>query len=196
MHYIVALGNPGEEYENTRHNVGFLMLDYVVEKSDLSTPNYSMAYEGRVTKGKINGEEVMFLYPETFMNHSGVAVRKLVPLDEIGNLIVIYDDVDLPLGKVKISHGRGDGGHNGIKSIIGSLGDKDFVRVRVGISLVNTETGLPVRPQGDKLGDFVLKKFTKGELEELELVKTKVKELMEMIVKEGVVKAMNKFNEK
>ncbi len=194
MHYIVALGNPGEEYENTRHNVGFLMLDYVVEKSDLSTPNYSMAYEGRVTKGKISGEEIMFLYPETFMNHSGVAVRKLVPLDEIGKLIVIYDDVDLPLGKVKISYGRGDGGHNGIKSIIGSLGDKDFIRVRVGISPVNTETGLPVRPQGDKLGDFVLKKFTKGELEELDKVKENVLGLLKIIIKDGVSIAMNEGN--
>ena len=170
------------------------MLDYVVEKLGLSTPAYSMAYEGRVTKGKINDGEVTFLYPETFMNHSGLAVKKLVPLDEIGNLIVIYDDVDLPLGKVKISHGRGDGGHNGIKSIIGSLGDKDFVRVRVGISPVNSETGLPVRPQGDKLGDFVLKKFTKGELEELDKVKENVLRLLEIIVKDGVGIAMNEGN--
>ncbi len=194
MHYIVVLGNPGEEYENTRHNVGFLMLDYVVEKLDLPTPNYSMAYEGRLTKGNINGEEAMFLYPETFMNHSGMAVRKLVPTNEIGNLIVVYDDVDLPLGKIKISHGRGDGGHNGIKSIISSLGDKDFIRVRVGISPVNTETGLPVRPQGDKLGDFVLKKFTKGELEELDKVKENVFRLLKVIIKDGVSIAMNEGN--
>lgn len=194
MHYIVALGNPGKEYKDTRHNVGFLMLDYVQDKLSLPKPTYSMAYDGLITKGKINAEDVTCLYPETFMNHSGLAVRKLVPIDEIGNLIVIYDDVDLPLGKVKISHGRGDGGHNGIKSIIGSLGDKDFVRVRVGISPVNTETGLPVRPQGDKLGDFVLKKFTKGELEELDKVKENVLRLLEIIVKDGVGIAMNEGN--
>ena len=93
-----------------------------------------------------------------------------------------------------IRPGRGDGGHNGIKSIIGSLGDKDFVRVRVGISPVNSETGLPVRPQGDKLGDFVLKKFTKGELEELDKVKENVLRLLEIIVKDGVGIAMNEGN--
>lgn len=194
MHYIVALGNPGEEYKDTRHNVGFLMLDYVVEKLGLPTPIYSIAYEGRMTKGKINGEEIICLYPETFMNHSGVAVKKLVPIDETGNLIVIYDDVDLPLGKVKISKGRGAGGHNGIKSIIASMGDKEFVRVRVGISPINTETGLPVRPQGDKLSNFVLKKFTKGELEELDKVKENLSRLLEVIVKDGVGIAMNEGN--
>lgn len=194
MHYVVALGNPGEKYQHTRHNAGFLMLDYIVEKSGLPTPAYSMAYEGQVTKGKVVDQAITFLYPDTFMNNSGVAVKKLVPLNEINNLVVIYDDIDLPLGKIKISQGRGDGGHNGIKSIISNLGDKDFVRLRVGISPINNETGLPVRPQGDELASFVLNKFSKRELEELEFVKIKVKELVEIIVRDGVVKAMNGFN--
>ncbi len=196
MYYIVALGNPGEEYENTRHNVGFLMLNYLVGEFDWSSPRVRMPYEGLYTEGKIDGVEVVGLLPSTFMNNSGLAVKKLVPPKDIENLVVIYDDVDLPLGKIKISKDRGDGGHNGIKSIIQHLETKDFVRVRIGIAPIHAETGLPVRPEGERLGNYVLNKFSKRELEELELVKTKVKELMEMIVKEGVVKAMNKFNEK
>jgi PTH1 family peptidyl-tRNA hydrolase len=194
MYYVVALGNPGEKYEHTRHNVGFLMMDYVIKKLDLSEPTKSMAYSGRVTKGEIANQEMIFLYPETFMNHSGEAVKKLVPSDQVNNLIVIYDDVDLPLGKIKISQGRGDGGHNGIKSIISSLGDKDFIRLRVGIAPVNNETGLPVRPQGDELANFVLKNFTTNELNKLDESREKLFNLLETIVRDGVVKAMNVGN--
>ena len=163
---------------------------------DLPAPTYSMAYEGKVSKGKINDQDVMCLYPETFMNNSGLAVKKLVPKDEAEKLIVIYDDVDLPLGKIKVSKDRGDGGHNGIKSIIQHLGTKDFVRVRVGIAPVNNETGLPVRPSGNGLGNYVLNKFSKRELEELDKTKVEVKELIEMILTNGVTKAMNKFNQR
>ena len=194
MYYVVALGNPGEKYEYTRHNVGFLLMDYVIKKLNLSEPAKSMAYSGRVTKGEIANQEIIFLYPETFMNHSGEAVKKLVPSDQINNLIVIYDDVDLPLGKIKISQGRGDGGHNGIKSIISSLGDKDFIRLRIGIAPVNNETGLPVRPQGDQLANFVLKNFTTNELDKLDESKEKLFNLLEIIVRDGVVKAMNVGN--
>ena len=196
MYYIVALGNPGEEYKDTRHNVGFLMLDYLVTKFDWSSPRTRMPYEGLYTEGKIEGVEVVGLFPTTFMNNSGLAVKKLVPPKEVGNLVVIYDDVDLPLGKIKISKDRGDGGHNGIKSIIHHLESKDFIRVRVGIAPLHAETGLPVRPEGERLGSYVLNKFSKRELEELESVKVRVKELIEIMVKEGVVKAMNEGNAK
>ncbi|MBP9836704.1 MAG: aminoacyl-tRNA hydrolase [Candidatus Pacebacteria bacterium] len=195
MQYIVALGNPGKEYENTRHNVGFLMLDYLVREFGWSAPETKMPYEGLYTKGKIGEMEVIGLFPSTFMNNSGLAIKKLVPKTELENLVVIYDDVDLPLGKIKVSKDRGDGGHNGIKSIIQHLETKDFVRVRVGIAPVHAETGLPVRPEGERLGSYVLNKFSKRELEELEIVKARVKELLEMIMKDGVAKAMNKFNE-
>lgn len=196
MYYIVGLGNWGEKYENTRHNVGFLLLDGLVADFGLPKPEAKMPYEGLYTEGKIEGEEVAILFPTTFMNNSGLAVRKLVSPQEIENLVVIYDDVDLPLGKIKISKDRGDGGHNGIKSIIHHLGTKDFVRVRVGIAPLHTETGLPVRPEGEKLGNYVLNKFSKRELEELEAVKVKIKEAMNLIVNNGVVKAMNEFNVK
>ena len=196
MYYVVALGNPGEEYDNTRHNVGFLMLDYLVTEFNWSSPRSRMPYEGLYTEGKIDGVDVVGLFPSTFMNNSGLAVKKLVPSKEVDNLVVIYDDVDLPLGKIKISKDRGDGGHNGIKSIIQHLGSKDFVRVRVGIAPLHAETGLPVRPEGERLGNYVLNKFSKRELEDLEVVKVKVKEIMKLMVKEGVVKAMNEFNVK
>ncbi len=194
MHYIVGLGNPGEKYEKTRHNVGFLVLDFVLAELGLSNADYNMNYDGKIASGEIANKKVVFLYPETFMNNSGVAVGKLVSPAEIGSLIVIYDDVDLPLGKAKVSVGRGDGGHNGIKSIITNLGDKDFVRVRIGVSPVNAQTGVTVRPQGEVLANFVLKDFSKRELEELTAIKSKVLQLLEIIVKEGVEKAMTVGN--
>lgn len=196
MYYIVALGNPGEEYKNTRHNVGFMVLDYLVDEFGWSSPRVRMPYEGLYTEGKISGKEVIGFFPTTFMNNSGLAVNKLISSKEIEDLVVIYDDVDLPLGKIKISKDRGDGGHNGIKSIIHHLGSKDFVRVRVGIAPLHAETGLPMRPEGERLGNYVLNKFSKRELEELEAVKVRVKELIEVMVKEGVTKAMNGFNVK
>ncbi len=188
MHYVVALGNSGEEYKNTRHNMGFLVLDYVVEKLGLSEPVSYMAYKGRITEGAVLGNKTTFLYPETFMNNSGLAVKKLVPPDEIENLIVIHDDIDLPLGDIKISKNRGDGGHNGVKSIINHLGTKDFTRIRIGIAPINTETGLPARPEGSELPDFVLNKFSKRELEELDEIKVRVKNILEIIVREGIDK--------
>ena len=196
MYYVVALGNPGEKYENTRHNVGFLLLGYLVTEFGLPSAESRMPYEGLYTKGKIGKEEVVCLFPTTFMNNSVLAVKKLVPKAEAEKLIVIYDDVDLPFGKIKVSKDRGDGGHNGIKSIIQHLDTKDFVRVRIGIAPVNNETGLPVRPVGSGLGNYVLNKFSERELEELDKTKVEVKGLIEMILTEGVAKAMNKFNER
>ncbi|MEZ4104496.1 MAG: aminoacyl-tRNA hydrolase [Candidatus Paceibacterota bacterium] len=194
MHYIIGLGNPGEKYKNTRHNVGWLMLDYFVTKIGLPSPVSNSSVAGRISGGVISGEEIMLLYPETFMNNSGTAVKKLVSKAEVDKLVVVYDDVDLPVGEVKISIGKGDGGHNGIKSIISSLGSKDFVRVRVGIASVSFWTGKPKRPTGGALPKFVLKEFSKKEIEKLEEVKDKVSNALKIIIESGVEKAMNKVN--
>ncbi len=194
MQYIIALGNPGSEYETTRHNVGWLVTDIFIRESNMPTLVSSSKYAGRVSEGVVSDSQVAVLYPETFMNKSGSAAIKLVPKNETAKLIVVYDDVDLALGEVRVSFGRGDGGHNGIKSLVDSLGTKDFIRVRVGISPVSLFTGKTKRPVGDKLQRYVMGHFTKRELVKVEEVGKRVSEVISAILKDGYVTAMNRFN--
>ena len=134
MFYLVALGNPGDEYANTRHNIGWLVGDFVLAQAGLPALITDKSVSGQVTEGMVGGTAVKILYPDTYMNNSGAAVAKFVPRSEVGNLIVIHDDIDLPFGEIKLGKGRGDGGNNGVKSIIEKLGTKDFIRIRVGIA--------------------------------------------------------------
>ncbi len=194
MQYIIALGNPGSEYETTRHNVGWLVTDIFIRESNMPSLVSSSKYAGRVSEGVVSDSQVAVLYPETFMNKSGSAAIKLVPKNETAKLIVVYDDVDLALGEVRVSFGRGDGGHNGIKSLVDSLGTKDFIRVRVGISPVSLFTGKTKRPVGDKLQRYVMGHFTKRELVKVEEVGKRVSEVISAILKDGYVTAMNRFN--
>ncbi len=194
MQYIIALGNPGSEYETTRHNVGWLVTDIFIRESNMPSLVSSSKYAGRVSEGIVGGCQVTVLYPETFMNKSGSAAVKLVPKNEAAKMIVVYDDVDLALGEVRVSFGRGDGGHNGIKSLVDSLGTKDYIRVRVGISPVSLFTGKTKRPVGDKLQRYVMGHFTKRELVKVEEVGKRVSEVLMVIVKDGYVTAMNRFN--
>lgn len=194
MYYLVALGNPGSEYALTRHNVGWLVADKIVTLLNLPVAVASAKHSGRVTEGIIAGQPVTLLYPDTFMNNSGSAVKKLLQKGAAATLIALYDDVALPLGQVRVNFGRGDGGHNGLASIISALGSKDFVRVRVGIAPTSLFTGKTKRPTGDRLQRFVLGKFTKRELVKVEEVGKRVSEVLETIVRDGYVVAMNRFN--
>ncbi len=194
MHYIVGLGNPGKEYENTRHNVGFHMLQQFVEEAGLPSFHESSAQSGLLSEGVFQGQEISVLLPTTFMNASGSAVSKLVPASSSDRLTVIYDDVDIPVGEVKISFGRGDGGHNGIKSIIEKLGTKDFTRIRIGVSKRSLWTGKPVRPKGGSLSSYVLQKFSSKELVELKRVQETLKEMLAVLVTKGREAAMNQYN--
>jgi len=192
MHYLVPLGNPGEQYQATRHNVGWVAMDYCVNAWRLPQPLASRSESGQVTQGVVNETEVKILYPDTFMNNSGSAVVKLVPKNEINQLIVIHDDIDLPFGEIKLVQGRGGGGNNGVSSIIQKLESKDFIRVRIGIAPKSFWTGQTKRPAGGgPLERFVLKPFTKTEQKELEFVYEKVKDAIEMIIKDGLEIAMN-----
>ncbi len=195
MYYVVALGNPGEEYKKSRHNVGFAALDYIVSELRLPTPVKSSQYAGLFSEVRIAETDVALLYPDTFMNHSGAAVKKLVPRQEISNLVVLYDDVALPLGEVRISFDRGDGGHNGIKSIIETLQSKEFIRVRIGVAATSFWTGKVKPVAGAVLAKFVLAKFTNKEQKQLEEdVFKRVLEAVKTILTEGKEKAMNEFN--
>jgi len=195
MYYLVPLGNPGEKYETTRHNVGWRALDYCIQAWRLPEVIESRTASGRVTDGVVDTTEVKILYPDTYMNNSGSAVVKFVPASAINQLIVIHDDIDLPFGEIKLVQGRGGGGNNGVSSIIQKLGSKDFIRVRIGIAPKSFWTGKTKRPAGGgPLERFVLKSFSKAESKELDFVYEKVKTAIEIIVTEGLEAARNKLH--
>ena len=195
MFYIIGLGNHGENYQNTRHNVGWLVGDYIREQARLPELVGDRAMSGRVTEGLIVGAPVRLLYPDTYMNNSGSAAVKFVPKNEVGNLIVVHDDIDLPLGEIKLGKGRGDGGNNGIKSLIEKLGTKDFIRIRIGIAPRSFWTGEVKRPKGGgPLERFVLKPFSTKEEVQLNEVKERAYAALQTILQSGLEIAMNKYN--
>jgi len=174
MKLIVGLGNPGEEYENTRHNAGRIMVGMIEKK----------------VKAKVK-----FVTPDNFMNNSGKEVAKLVKSKkDLKDLVVVYDDIDLPIGKMKISFNRSSGGHNGLNSIIKSLKSQEFLRIRLGIA-PHTPSGKVKKPTGEKkVLDFLLGKFKKSELDELKKLSKKVAEAIDTIYFEGKEKGMSLFN--
>ena len=194
MNYIVALGNPGLEYLGTRHNIGWSVADALVAEFGLTEPVSNSKYQGLFGYGRIGDGEVTILYPTTFMNNSGVAVKKLLSGSDLSQLIVLHDDVDLPLGEIKISINRGAGGHNGVKSIIAELGSNEFLRIRIGVAQKSFFTGKVKRPLGDKLPRFVLAKFTRSEEKVVKEMEKLVIAAVTMIVSEGTAVAMNKYN--
>lgn len=185
MYTIVGLGNPGDEYELTRHNAGRIVLLEIFDLTSLRL--------GKTAGVSVGNTEINILFPDSYMNESGRAVRKCVAPEDSAQLIVVYDDIDLPLGEFKLSFGRGDGGHNGLSSIIAALDTKDFIRVRVGIAKHNF-WGRLVRPQGEELSRYVLGRFSSRELATLKQVASSIKEALEVVVQNGVEKAMNRFN--
>lgn len=178
---IIGLGNPGNQYEKTRHNAGWQVLDFAYPELDFARNSYANA-------GVAKMDEVTFVKPATFMNASGETVKYFIDKESVlpENIIVMYDDVDLPLGKMKISFDRGSGGHNGIKSIEENLGSRQFIRIRIGISKI-LEDGTFVKPN-------VLGNFEPDELIILKDVSKKVKLALEMIITDGREAAMNAYN--
>ncbi len=195
MYYIVGLGNPDEEHAGTRHNTGRIVLSHFLKKQRLPQMVVSAKFSSKISPGEIAGEKLLVILPETYMNKSGSAVAKAVKNAKAAkNLVVVYDDIDLPLGTFKISYGRGSGGHRGIESIIKALKTKDFARIRVGI-MPTTPSGKPKKPKGEKaIIDFLLNDFKKTEQEILAKVSKQVSEAIETIVTDGLARAMNVFN--
>lgn len=197
MFLIVGLGNPGEKYQKNRHNAGFLVLDFLY--SGFEGDKYADAL---IKKDTIENKEVIFIKPETFMNDSGKSVSYIKEKYEIEdeNILVIYDDLDLPFGEMRLSFDRGDGGHNGIKSIALQLGSKAFTRVRIGIA-PKDEEGRAIKPKGGfftpaskAVSNFVLKDFSQNDLDKLKEQSSKVEKIIKTFVKEGRERAMNEFN--
>lgn len=197
MNYIVGLGNPGEEYEVSRHNTGRIVVEIFRKKMKFSDWEFSKKLKaltsgGPAERGKKN--KVELILPETFMNKSGLALKPLITSKKKAEgLVVIYDDLDLPLGTFKIVFNRGSGGHKGVESVARSIKTKEFVRVKVGIS-PSTPSGKLKKPKGDKVIDFILGNFKPKELELLKKVSKKIALALETIVTEGHLKAMNLYN--
>ncbi len=174
MYIVVGLGNPGEEYARTRHNTGRMCADFIAEK----------------VKG------VKVFTPDTFMNKTGGAVAKVVKSKKVAEkLVVIYDDIDLPLGSLKISYNRGSGGHNGLESIIKALKTREFIRIRVGIAPVTPSGKMKKRPSGGgELEKYILSEFKKPEMEVLKKVFKNAATAVEVIKDSGYEQAMTEFN--
>ncbi len=194
MYLIIGLGNPGDKYKNSRHNVGFITLDEIFP-SGWYADKYGNA-------DILNNGEAVYVKPRTFMNNSGASAKffanKLKILPE--QIVIIHDDIDLPFGSTKIVFDSGAGGHNGIKSVAEQLGTQKFVRIKIGIAPVNSE-GKAIKPksgffesQSSAVAKYVLKDFSKGDLEKLKSMASKIKDILHTIVIEGREKAMNKFN--
>lgn len=188
MYIIVGLGNPTTQYEGTRHNVGFDVIDKLADK-------YQINVDGRkcrafVGKGMIEGHKVLLVKPQTYMNLSGESVGGLVDyfkIDETEELIVIYDDVSLDVGQLRIRKKGSAGGHNGIKNIISHLGTQEFLRIKVGVG---------EKPKGYDLADYVLGHFSKGEKELMEDGFERSVTAITDMLNDDVDGAMNKFNKK
>lgn len=180
---IVGLGNPGKKYTNTRHNVGFRAIDEFARENNFPDFRLAKKYNTLISEK----DDILLLKPQTFMNESGKSVKKLVEARPRRNLVVIHDDIDLPLEKIKIVKNRGAAGHKGVESIIREIGTKDFIRFRIGIKpkqyyrLCVTEK-------------FVLQKFSKEEEEVIKEVIKKAVEAIELTLKQGLEKAMSKYN--
>jgi PTH1 family peptidyl-tRNA hydrolase len=193
MELLVGLGNPGDEYKNTRHNIGWIVLYDFIEQAHFPHPHTSSVFSGEVSVGSMNGREVRVLFPTTMMNNSGKAVKKALECDIAEHVIVVHDEVDLPFGTIRIAESRGAGGHNGVKSIIESIGSSDFIRIRIGVAKKNI-FGIVRRPVGDKLPDFVLSEFSLKEQKQLPEIQKKVARALELIYTKGVKDAMTTVN--
>lgn len=192
---IVGLGNPGEEYDSTRHNCGRMAVEFFAATAGLNGFKSDNAKKTTVGGGMVGKTAVALVLPDTFMNKSGYAVSKFVKNQKAAErLVVVHDDLDLPLGRIKISFDRGSGGHKGLESIIRALKTQKFTRVRVGVS-PSTATGNLRKPEGKKVvNNFILTKFRSHELSALKPVFKRVAHALETIVREGRERAMNTFN--
>ncbi|MDP3725976.1 MAG: aminoacyl-tRNA hydrolase [bacterium] len=192
---IVGLGNPGEEYKKTRHNAGRMALEYFCKTEKFPEWEHNKKLNALVSEGKIQKERVMLLLPETFMNKSGGSVKSLVKnKKQASRLVVVHDDLDMPIGSLKISFNRGSAGHRGIESIKRAIKTEAFVRVRIGISPASF-SGKLKKPHGESdVNNFILGTFKPKEQELLKRVIKRVADIIKTIVSEGMARAMNEYN--
>lgn len=186
MYLVAGLGNPGKQYDMTRHNIGFHTIDYIAD--ELGVKIKKLKYKSIYGECDINGEKVLLVKPQTYMNLSGESISEFVKFFKIPteNVIIISDDIALETGRIRIRKKGSAGGHNGLKNIIYMLNSENFNRIRIGV-------GAPTHPDYD-LKDFVLGRFTKDEIPVLEESIIKSYKAVVEIIKRGADSAMNKFN--
>jgi PTH1 family peptidyl-tRNA hydrolase len=189
MKLIVGLGNPGRSYVGNRHNIGFICLRYFARASAIKLDQKKGL--ARIGRGTVAGNKVVLARPQTFMNNSGQSVSRLLRQFAVNpkDLLVIHDDLDLPLAKIRLSSGSGSGGHKGINSIIEALGTREFTRLRVGI-------GRPANPNPseDDIIAYVLSNFSSEEKKAISQIIPRIAEAILCLLTEGLTPAMNKFN--
>ncbi|MBQ7841598.1 MAG: aminoacyl-tRNA hydrolase [Lachnospiraceae bacterium] len=188
MYVIAGLGNPKKEYENTRHNIGFDVIDMLADKHGIRIGEAK--HKGLIGKGFINGQKVVLVKPLTYMNLSGECIREVLDyykVDSKEEFIVIHDDISLEPGQLRIRKKGSAGGHNGLKNIIQHLGHDSFQRIKVGVG---------EKPKGYDLADYVLGHFSKEEQVLMEAAAKEACEAVEMMMQEGPDAAMNRFNKK
>ncbi|MCI7790226.1 MAG: aminoacyl-tRNA hydrolase [Lachnospiraceae bacterium] len=188
MYIIVGLGNPTKEYDNTRHNIGFAAIDMLADKYGIAVND--VKHKALIGKGVIHGNKVILVKPLTYMNLSGEAVRAVIDyykIDEQQELLVIYDDISLDVGQLRIRKKGSAGGHNGIKNIIAHLGHDTFQRIKIGVG---------EKPKGYDLADYVLGHFSKEDLSILKEGMEKVDGAVELMLNGNIDEAMNRYNTK
>ena len=187
MYYIVGLGNPGLKYENTRHNAGFITIDYLARKYDIDVRK--IKFKSLIGQGVISGQKIMLVKPQTYMNNSGEALREIFNYFDFDHdkLIVIYDDIDIDFGSIRIRKKGSAGTHNGMKSIIYNLKFDDFPRIKVSVGKT---------PEYMDLANFVLSGFSKEEAKIIEDEVILAGDAIKMIIEEGIEKAMSIYNSK
>jgi len=183
MFFIIGLGNPGAQFEHTRHNAGFMAIDFFAKENNFPDFKMSKKYASLISKK----DDVFLAKPQSFMNESGKAVKKIISNLKFqisnSNLVVVHDDIDLPLGKIKFSQKSGTGGHKGVDSVIQRLGHNDFIRLKIGIAV------------GDKKAeDVVLEKFSNEEQNILQGVLEKSAQALQYIIEHGIEKTMNEYH--
>lgn len=186
MKIIVGLGNPGEKYMQTRHNIGFQCVSYLAKRHTLDFSKQRSS--ARIAEGHVHGERVALVKPQTYMNRSGLAVAALCnwyKIDCSSELLIVYDDMDISFGKIRIRQRGSPGTHNGMRSLVEQLGSQEFARIRVGI-------GSPA--EGWDASAHVLGRFRTEEEQDLPAVYEAVADAIEIIVKEGITTAMNRYN--
>lgn len=183
---IVGLGNPGQKYRFTRHNLGFGFIELLAERAGIAVDR--LKWRALVGQGRLAGQEVVLAKPQTFMNLSGLAVAELVSFFklELGRLVVVHDDLDLPLGRLRLTQGGSSGGHKGVASIIERLGGEKFIRLRFGI-------GRPPSPEIDPV-DFVLGEFKPEEAKEVAVAFERGLLAIETLLSQSLAKAQSLYN--
>ncbi len=190
MKLLVGLGNPGREYEKSRHNVGFMVLERLHKELELPAFKIDKKLSAETSKGNYQGIPVLLAKPQTFMNLSGDAVRKTIDFYKIApeDIIVVYDDLDLPLGTIRVRMEGGAGTHNGMKSVVGNIGTK-FIRIRVGI-----ESRPPAAKDPEQTASYVLGRFSSAEREIIDQSVQKSAEALKLLILGDSESAMNAFN--